>query len=58
MNFSENWQNYLNEALLAEGRLEDAKDRYPELNKLGYIDKMASEDPTNNNAYLGWMAND
>ena len=56
MNFSENWQNYLNEALLAEGRLEDAKDRYPELNKLGYIDKMASEDPTNNNAYLGWMA--
>ena len=56
MNFSDKWQNYLNEALLAEGRLEDAKDRYPELNKRGYIDKMASEDPTNNNAYLGWMA--
>ena len=56
MNFSDNWQNYLNEALLAEGRLEDTKERYPELNKLGYIDKMASEDPTNNNAYLGWMA--
>ena len=56
MNFSDKWQNYLNEALLAEGRLEDTKERYPELNKLGYIDKMASEDPTNNNAYLGWMA--
>ena len=45
----------LQEALLAEGRLQDLKKKYEELDKRGIIDDLSAKDPSGNNAYLGWM---
>jgi len=42
--------------LLAEGRLDNVKKKYANLDELGYIDSMSMEDPSGNNAYLAWMA--
>jgi len=42
--------------LLAEGRLDNVKKKYADLDELGYIDSMSMEDPSGNNAYLAWMA--
>ena len=59
------WRGFLNEGvkptlteeeLLAEGRLEDVKKKYVELDKRGIIDDLSVKDPSGNNAYLGWMA--
>ena len=59
------WRGFLNEGvrtqlteeeLLAEGRLEDVKKKYVELDKRGLIDDLSVKDPSGNNAYLGWMA--
>ena len=58
------WRGFLNkgvkptlteEELLAEGRLEDVKKKYVELDKRGIIDDLSVKDPSGNNAYLGWM---
>ena len=46
----------LQEALLAEGRKDNVKKKYANLDKFGYIDHMSMEDPSGNNAYLAWMA--
>ena len=46
----------LQAALLAEGRLDNVKKKYANLDELGYIDSMSMEDPSGNNAYLAWMA--
>ena len=50
----ESWKRFLNEDLLAEGRLEDAKEKYPD--DAEYIDAMSAKDPSGNNKYLMWMA--
>jgi hypothetical protein len=59
------WRGFLNEGvkaelteeqLLAEGRLEDTKKKYTELDKRGVVDNLSANDPSGNNAYLGWMA--
>ena len=42
--------------LLAEGRLDNVRKKYADLDKLGYIESMSMEDPSGNNAYLTWMA--
>ena len=63
--YHDKWKNFLNEnygpvltedQLLAEGRLEDTKEKYAELDKRGVVDDLAGADPSGNNAYLGWMA--
>ena len=46
----------LQATLLAEGRLDNVKKKYANLDELGYIDSMSMEDPSGNNAYLAWMA--
>jgi hypothetical protein len=46
----------IQEALLAEGRKDDVKKKYAELDKKGYIEELSLEDPSGNNAYLAWMA--
>jgi len=51
----ENWRQYLTEELLAEGILQDTKKKYPEMEEMGYIDKLSAEDPTGRNKYLRWM---
>ena len=60
------WRGFLNEGvkpqlteeeqLLAEGRLDDVKKKFPELDKRGAIDDLSAKDPSGNNAYLRWMA--
>ena len=50
----ESWKRFLNEDLLAEGRLQDAKKKYPD--HAEYIDAMSAKDPSGNNKYLMWMA--
>ena len=50
----ESWKRFLNEDLLAEGRLEDAKEKYPD--DAEYIDQLSKIDPSGNNKYLMWMA--
>jgi hypothetical protein len=42
--------------VLLEGRLEDVKSKYPEENA-GDIDRLSQGDPSGNNKYLAWMAN-
>jgi hypothetical protein len=42
--------------VLLEGRLEDVKSKYPE-EKAGDIDRLSQGDPSGNNKYLAWMAN-
>lgn len=63
--YHDKWRGFLNEGakptlteeeLLAEGRLEDVKKKYPELDKRGIIDNLSAKDPSGNNAYLRWMA--
>ena len=49
-------QKLTEDQLLAEGRLEDVKKKYVELDKRGLIADLSNEDPSGNNAYLGWMA--
>ena len=50
----ESWKRFLNEDLLAEGRLQDAKKKYPDYAE--YIDQLSKIDPSGNNKYLMWMA--
>ena len=50
----EGWKRFLNEDLLAEGRLDDAKEKYPD--DAEYIDQLSKIDPSGNNKYLMWMA--
>jgi hypothetical protein len=63
--YHDKWRSFLNEGtkrplteeeLLAEGRKDDVKKKYPELADRGLIDELSLEDPSGNNAYLGWMA--
>ena len=63
--FHNKWRTFLNEGtkrplteeeLLAEGRKDDVKKKYPELAERGLIDELSLEDPSGNNAYLAWMA--
>jgi hypothetical protein len=64
--YHDKWRGFLSEGtkpqlteeeqLLAEGRLEDVKKKYVELDKRGLIDDFSAKDPSGNNAYLGWMA--
>ena len=63
--FHNKWRDFLNEGtkrplteeeLLAEGRKDNVKKKYPELAERGLIDELSLEDPSGNNAYLGWMA--
>ena len=62
--FHNKWRDFLNEGtkrplteeeLLAEGRKDNVKKKYPELAERGLIDELSLEDPSGNNAYLGWM---
>ena len=50
----EGWKRFLNEDLLTEGRLQDAKKKFPE--DAVYIDQLSKIDPSGNNKYLMWMA--
>ena len=50
----ENWKRFLNEDLLAEGRLQDTKKKFPD--DAVYIDQLSKIDPSGNNKYLMWMA--
>ena len=53
----ENWRQYLNEEqLLIEGRIEDVKKRYPELDEKGLLDILIDKDPSGNQKYLAWAA--
>ena len=53
----ESWKSFLTEdELLAEGRLEDTKNKYSELSKDGWIDKLSNCDQSGINKYLMWMA--
>ena len=63
--FHDKWRDFLNEGtkrplteeeLLAEGRKDNVKKKYPELAERGLIDELSLEDPSGNNAYLAWMA--
>ena len=63
--YHDKWRGFLSEGvktqlteeeLLAEGRLEDVKKKYIELDKRGMVDDLSANDPSGNNAYLGWMA--
>ena len=66
MNFHKNWKTFLTEntvpeplteeelALIAEGRLENAKKKYPQVDR--FINYLAEEDPSKNNKYLMWSA--
>ena len=64
--YHDKWRGFLNEGtkpqlteeeqLLSEGRLDDVKKKFPELDKRGIIDNLSAKDPSGNNAYLRWMA--
>jgi hypothetical protein len=49
------WATLNEEQLLAEGRLEDAKKKYPQIDPL-WIDRLSERDPSGNNKYLMWAA--
>lgn len=51
--FSEIIRIELVKELLSEGRVEDAKARYPNYEE--YVDFFAANDPSGNNKYLDWM---
>ena len=63
MNFHNNWRTFLAEsqaplteeeiALIAEGRIDDATKKYPNVER--YVDRLAGYDPSKNNKYLMWM---
>jgi len=52
----ENWRKYINllneEQLLIEGRIQDAKKKYPWLTKKGLLDILIEKDPSGNQKYL------
>ena len=50
----EGWKRFLNEDLLTEGRLQDAKKKFPD--DAVYIDQLSKIDPSGNNKYLMWRA--
>ena len=53
----ENWRQYLNEEqLLIEGRIEDIKKKYPDLDEKGLLDILIDKDPSGNQKYLAWAA--
>ena len=56
----ENWRQYTNtlneEQLLIEGRIEDVKKKYPDLDKRGLLDVIIEKDPSGNQKYLAWAA--
>ena len=53
----ENWRQYLNEEqLLIEGRIEDVKKKYPDLDERGLLDILIDKDPSGNQKYLAWAA--
>lgn len=66
MNFHNKWRTFLTEsnipeplteeelALIAEGRIDDAKKKYPQVDR--FIGYLAEEDPSKNNKYLMWSA--
>lgn len=66
MSFHKNWKTFLTEsavpeplteeelALIAEGRIDDAKKKYFQVDR--FIDYLAEEDPSKNNKYLMWSA--
>ena len=49
------WNNFLNEELLIEGRLQDTMKKFPEISEY-YIKQLSNMDPSGKNAYLMWMA--
>lgn len=53
----ENWRQYLKEEqLLIEGRIEDVKKKYPDLDERGLLDILIDKDPSGNQKYLAWAA--
>jgi len=66
MSFHNQWKTFLTEntvpeplteeelALIAEGRIDDAKKKYFQVDR--FIDYLAEEDPSKNNKYLMWSA--
>ena len=53
----ENWREYINEEqLLIEGRIEDVKRKYPDLDEKGLLDILIDKDPSGNQKYLAWAA--
>ncbi len=49
------WNNFLNEELLIEGRLQDTMKKFPEIDE-EIIKQLSNSDPSGKNAYLMWMA--
>ena len=56
----ENWRKFRNllneEQLLIEGRIEDIKKKYPDLDEKGLLDILIDKDPSGNQKYLAWAA--
>ena len=48
------WNNFLNEELLIEGRLQDTMKKFPQIDP-EIIKQLSSSDPSGKNAYLMWM---
>jgi len=48
------WNNFLNEELLIEGRLQDTMKKFPEIAE-PIIKQLSASDPSGKNAYLMWM---
>ena len=48
------WNNFLNEELLIEGRLQDTMKKFPEIDP-EIIKQLSLSDPSGKNAYLMWM---
>ena len=49
-----NWNNFLNEEMIIEGRLQDTMKKYSEIDP-EIIKQLSSSDPSGKNAYLMWM---
>ena len=49
------WNNFLNEEMLIEGRLQDTMKKYPGIPEFA-IKQLSASDPSGKNAYLMWMA--
>jgi len=49
------WNNFLNEEMLIEGRLQDTMKKYSEIDP-EIIKQLSLSDPSGKNAYLMWMA--
>ena len=56
----ENWRKFRNllneEQLLIEGRIDDVKKKYPDLDEKGLLDILIDKDPSGNQKYLAWAA--